>query len=127
MYRRQHYLANKADYYRRLRERNERLRQMILSAKAKPCADCGVQYAPWQMDFDHVRGVKVRGLANILRGKNSVRLILAEIAKCEVVCANCHRDRTHQRLLARKKKFKKESTLQETAVRRIGGANHHGS
>lgn len=101
-YRKRHYRANKEEYLRRVRERNQRLRRLVQDAKAKPCADCGVQYAPWQMDFDHVRGVKVKGLANLLGWKVSIRKVLAEIAKCEVVCANCHRDRTHHRRMLRK-------------------------
>jgi hypothetical protein len=75
---------------------------MIREAKARPCADCGIQYAPWQMDFDHVRGIKVMGLARRGTTAFTIRKVLEEIAKCEVVCANCHRDRTHRRLIALK-------------------------
>jgi len=49
------------------------------------------------MDFDHLdpktKVVKVSAL--IFEG--SRQLLLDEIAKCELVCANCHRERTHQR------------------------------
>jgi L-lysine 2,3-aminomutase len=74
----------------------------VEKAKARPCADCGNQYAPWKMDFDHTSGKKVMRVSQLVRQKKSIRLILAEIAKCEVVCALCHRDRTHFRRMAQK-------------------------
>jgi hypothetical protein len=65
------------------------------AAKAKPCADCGVQYPPYVMDLDHVRGEKLFVLS---KGYNhSPEAQLAEIEKCDVVCTNCHRERTHVR------------------------------
>jgi len=100
-YRRHHYLANKQQYHRRIRERERRLAEFVAEMKARPCADCGKQYAPWQMDFDHVRGKKFLGVSQLAHQCGSVRLILAEIAKCEVVCSNCHHDRTHFRRTAR--------------------------
>jgi hypothetical protein len=34
--------------------------------------------------------VKLDDVANLLQRSHSKRAILAEIAKCELVCANCH-------------------------------------
>src|SRR5437667_290923 len=99
-YRKEHYRANQATYLTRKRQRDGRIREMVEKAKARPCADCGIQYPAWVMDFDHVSGNKVEKLAELVRKKASVRRVEAEIAKCEVVCANCHRDRTHRRRLA---------------------------
>jgi hypothetical protein len=51
------------------------------------------------MDFDHVRGEKKFKVAEAVQfayGLNFDQL-RAEIAKCEVVCANCHRIRTASR------------------------------
>jgi hypothetical protein len=42
------------------------------------------------MDFDHVRGRKLFNIGASLSTVSLVRL-LKEIAKCEIVCANCHR------------------------------------
>jgi hypothetical protein len=48
------------------------------------------------MDFDHRQGeAKVINLANASRMTRSK--ILEEIAKCDVVCSNCHRERTYLR------------------------------
>lgn len=72
--------------------------QMIAAAKDKPCADCGNKYPYYVMDFDHLPGCeKTDGVAAMFTQGRSRKLILAEIAKCEVVCANCHRERTHLR------------------------------
>jgi hypothetical protein len=51
------------------------------------------------MDFDHRPGEKKRfNLANTnSQAWRSFQNIQAEIATCDVVCANCHRERTHQR------------------------------
>jgi len=47
------------------------------------------------MQFDHVRGVKSFGIGG--RVTSRVETLAAEIAKCDVVCANCHAERTHGR------------------------------
>jgi hypothetical protein len=99
-YRQGHYRANREEYLLRKRERDRRIRKLAEEAKARPCADCGVRYAPWQMDFDHVLGKKVMRVAELVARKVSIRKLMAEIAKCEVVCANCHRNRTHFRRMA---------------------------
>ena len=67
---------------------------MIREAKSAPCSDCGVSYPYYVMDFDHVRGQKA---FTIGRGINSasVEQVRAEIEKCDIVCANCHRIREH--------------------------------
>lgn len=57
------------------------------------CADCGYSQHAVALDFDHVRGEKVAGVGAMVSW--SCEAILAEIAKCDVVCANCHRVRTH--------------------------------
>lgn len=80
----------------RLRVSNERRRQdirtLIRMTKDVPCADCGQRYPHYVMDFDHQYDKKF----NIGPGAyaSSRENLLAEIAKCEVVCANCHRERT---------------------------------
>ncbi|MFD7609711.1 hypothetical protein [Streptomyces sp. NPDC059828] len=61
------------------------------------CTDCGYRANPVALDFDHLPGqVKLYRIA-CMAGMSRA-LIDAEIAKCEVVCANCHRIRTADRL-----------------------------
>jgi hypothetical protein len=73
----------------------ERKYQILVEAKNKPCADCHVHYPTCVMDFDHLRDKKL----NIGKGYTTVgkRRLIEEIAKCDVVCANCHRIRTQNR------------------------------
>jgi hypothetical protein len=61
----------------------------------KPCADCGQTYPPYVMEWHHIPGAtKTLVLADTRRAAHSKARILAELEKCELVCANCHRERT---------------------------------
>lgn len=69
---------------------------MLDGLKNVPCQDCGGRFPPECMDFDHVRGEKLFGIgANV--SKVPLAKLMAEIEKCELVCANCHRIRTKRR------------------------------
>lgn len=46
------------------------------------------------MEFDHVRGTKRADISTLIRDGAAVHVLEAEIAKCVVRCANCHRRRT---------------------------------
>ena len=72
-------------------------RSLIQAAKGKPCADCQVRYPYYVMQFDHIagRGPKLFDLGKAV--SKSPALLIKEIDKCEVVCANCHAARTYFR------------------------------
>lgn len=72
-----------------------RVRQFVNDQKVgKPCADCGNSYHPVAMDFDHRPGeVKTKDVAKIF----TFAAVMAEMAKCDLVCSNCHRVRTWKR------------------------------
>jgi hypothetical protein len=74
-------------------------RNLVARLKNKPCADCQGWFAPYQMDFDHKPGEDKLECVAILVSHGAVarKRIYAEIAKCDVVCSNCHRERTHKR------------------------------
>lgn len=83
----------------RLKERRIKIRKQnrIKIKKIKedsPCTDCGNYYPYYVMDFDHQKDKKYQ-IANMTA--QSWELIEKEINKCELVCANCHRIRTHIR------------------------------
>lgn len=103
IYVRGHYEKNRDYYLKKAKERNVKRRAVICEvlreAKTRPCRDCGKTYPYWVMDFDHVRGKKKFSLAHAA-GSASIEVIKLEIKKCEVVCANCHRDRTHRRMVS---------------------------
>ena len=72
-----------------------RFRRFLEQKKDVPCKDCGGRFPACAMDFDHVHGQKSFGVG--LGRTTAKNVVLAEIAKCEVVCANCHRIRTWNR------------------------------
>jgi hypothetical protein len=101
-YSKQHYEANKQTYIDRARDgkhkSRDRKREVVARLKTKPCMDCGVAYPHYVMEFDHRSGeVKVDAIANAKNRMQKWGDFEAELAKCDVVCANCHRARTYMR------------------------------
>jgi hypothetical protein len=73
-----------------------RLRQEFLRwLKAVPCADCRRGFPHYVMEFDHARGKKRYNISAM--NWHSLPSIQREAAKCDVVCANCHKARTWKR------------------------------
>ena len=68
---------------------------------SRPCADCGAFFHPAAMTFDHLPGKTKRGDVSDLLCHGFRRQGLEEIAKCELVCANCHAVRTFVRRVPR--------------------------
>lgn len=94
-----HYKRNKRSYLERNARTYQRHRELIRQAKLRPCADCGIQYPYYVMDFDHRDGAtKAFTLSDVSRATR--KSLLREIEKCDVVCANCHRERTHRRMVS---------------------------
>ncbi len=101
-YARTNYSENRERYFAQAKAREAELDRIIVEAKSKPCKDCGVQYPPFVMDFDHRNpSEKLLGLAVMRRRRMAFSLIRAEIDKCDVVCSNSHRGRTNNQNPAR--------------------------
>jgi hypothetical protein len=86
---------------KRRRLRNERARRARIDVirtykQSRACKDCRRVYHPDVMEFDHVRGKKLFNISDAPYHIAMERLA-AEIAKCDLVCANCHRLRTATR------------------------------
>lgn len=62
-----------------------------------PCIECG-ESNPIVLEFDHVNGTKTRAVSDLSRLGYSVESIRKEIDKCQVLCANRHRIKTHEEL-----------------------------
>jgi len=78
------------------KEYKEILKNIVREKKNIPCMDCGVSYPHYVMDFDHRDSLqKVDSIANMVSKSRKIEDIKIEIEKCDVVCANCHRIRTH--------------------------------
>lgn len=102
---RRYYQRNKKFVAQQVRLLELKKQQYIREQKIRPCMDCKKKYPYYVMEFDHKRD-KVFMLSN--GHKFSWDNIKKEIKKCDVICANCHRIRTHKRrvLLAQQKERK---------------------
>lgn len=97
-YQRAHYHANKEMWRRKRNRYMAKMRGVILAGKAHLCSDCGLQWPPLVMQYDHRPGtVKKFNLGDQRARKHGLAAILAEIAKCDVLCPTCHTIRTLQR------------------------------
>lgn len=114
------YQRNRKHHAQLTRTNKQQLRADIGQLKTVPCLDCKISYAPHIMDFDHVRGKKRKNVSALVNSGNRLAVI-AEIKKCDVVCANCHRDRTFKRSHGKAGSFRLPVTQE------IEGSNPSGS
>lgn len=100
-YHKKHYTKNKQKYLDNASKRRKVLRLEVQKIKDVPCLDCGVKYPYWVMHFDH-RNNDRNGNACVSRLISSTQRtkLYEEIDKCDIVCANCHADRTYKRMQA---------------------------
>ena len=102
-YMREYYRAHRAEHIARVEDVRRRTRaaarELVAELKSRSCIDCGGHFPRVVMDFDHVRGNKCGIISRMIGAPMSGAKLLAEVAKCEVVCANCHRLRTLLRRL----------------------------
>jgi hypothetical protein len=75
----------------RYRARNRSLLAEYLIGKS--CVDCGLS-EPVVLEFDHVRGDKEWDLSDMVYAGMAWSRISAELDKCDIRCANCHRRKT---------------------------------
>ena len=89
--------ANKREYYiARDNERYYRFREILIEAKNKPCVDCGREFPTCAMDLHHRDpNEKIREVSN-LKDFSSEKKLREEIAKCDTICACCHRIRSEK-------------------------------
>ena len=72
-------------------------RALVDAYKDQPCMDCGNEYPSYVMDCDHRDPSQKLYSINDAAKRLSMQKLLDELAKCDVVCANCHRIRTRVR------------------------------
>lgn len=78
---------------RTLAKRHESRKRVFEILQGKSCVDCGENDLV-VLDWDHVRGKKLAGIARMIMNGHSWAKIQLEMLKCEVRCANCHRRKT---------------------------------
>ncbi len=94
-----HYENNKDYYFARNKKDRISLREFYIQLKHnKPCLDCKDVFPWWILEFDHRDpSTKVDDVSSLV--KVSKRKLLEEIDKCDLICSNCHKERTHKRLI----------------------------
>jgi hypothetical protein len=96
---REWYVRNKAEHIRRMAVRNKRVRgehqeRMAAYLIAHPCVDCG-ETDLRVLELDHEDPAqKTANVGRLLASGLPWSRVLAEMSKCSVRCANCHRRRT---------------------------------
>jgi hypothetical protein len=99
LYVREHYKKNTAYYVKKARRRNKAVREethkkIFEYFLSHPCVDCG-ETDPVVLEFDHIkRENKNLEISLMVSSYKTWEIILEEIQKCEVRCANCHRRKT---------------------------------
>lgn len=84
--------------YRRERARSQA--ELLDELRDTPCMDCGARFPPYVMQFDHRDPTTKTQLVSKMIGRAGTARILNEVARCDIVCTNCHRDRTYKRRMA---------------------------
>ena len=100
-YNKEHYILSKGKWVnaraaarKEVRQRNQAVILEWLSSH--PCVDCGNDDIR-VLEFDHLpEHKKLNNVSNLIN--NSTEVLVAEIAKCEVRCANCHKIKTYERI-----------------------------
>lgn len=76
--------------------KRQRQKQLLTYMQEQGCKDCGIK-DPLVLEFDHIDPeTKIESVCKLLQKGRKMETILAEVAKCEVRCCNCHRRRTIQ-------------------------------
>lgn len=86
---RQYYNRHRGRMLAMRREKHVKLSAFVTSLKTQ-CARCG-NADPRVIDFHHTNDDKESAVAKLRGDGASKTRILAEVAKCVQLCANCHR------------------------------------
>lgn len=116
-----YYARNRAQEIERVRVRQAATLEFLRELRRVPCADCGGTFEPYQMDFDH-RDPATKSF-DITTGRAMLMSrgrLLDEVAKCEIVCANCHAIRSARQAAQRgeSKRASRPETVRSASARR---------
>lgn len=89
-----HGQSHKETVRRQQRKISQQLNQTVVDyLSIHPCVDCQEEDIV-VLEFDHVRGKKIDAISAMVAQRVSIKTLQAEMAKCEIRCANCHRRKT---------------------------------
>lgn len=73
------------------------LAELHLLKEKRGCFDCRNKFPHYVLEFDHRPGeVKIDNVTRVLKNYGT-EMAWKEVAKCDVVCSNCHKVRTYMR------------------------------
>ena len=105
-----YYSTHREQELSRVKARQREAVEFLRELRRVPCADCRGQFPPHVMDFDHRDAERKEFWLLQRAGSVSRNRLLAELGKCDVVCANCHRARTNARAVE-SRRLRSESGL----------------
>jgi len=108
---RKNYVRNRDKIRQQIKERRKGISTFLNTYKEeKGCADCELSFPFYVLDFDHRdpkiksdwfrRKKKTKGYVSSMKYfclNHGYNTMITELAKCDVVCSNCHRKRTYER------------------------------
>ena len=89
----EHYKANRSKIRAKQKERTDGLIKFLSDWKsARGCSECGYNAHPVALAFHHVdESKKSFSLSKVSRSRIGLDKVKAEVEKCIILCANCHR------------------------------------
>ena len=92
--------VHRAQVQEGIERRRAAAREVVLDVlRAGACKDCGEDEIV-VLDFDHYLGEKDEAISQLVHQGAALPRLRRELARCELVCANCHRRRTARRALS---------------------------
>lgn len=79
---------------KRRRKRRDKIQEF---KNNKKCHDCKTKYPHYVSDFHHIEPDGKNFGISKNRGRHSWNVVLEEIKKCTLLCANCHRIRHYEK------------------------------
>jgi hypothetical protein len=76
--------------------RRRKIKALLVEEAGGKCADCDGVFPPFMYDFDHRDPAEKSFMLSRDGNTNSIASSREEAKKCDLVCANCHRMRTHR-------------------------------
>ena len=87
-FKRKAHRKGKRDYNYQYKRRKQRIDSIKLSAG---CCVCGYKEHSAALDFDHIDPSTKEFLIPRYLARTNLKRLFAEIRKCRIICANCHR------------------------------------
>ena len=98
LYQKEHYIKNKQNYSLKARnwdkEYKKKVYSLLIEMSKDGCIECGEKHFAC-LQYNHIEPeTKTDSISNMIRNTKGIDLILEEIKKCEILCANCHAKKT---------------------------------